>query len=753
MEAQAVKPGPPDAPSRPVGSATRTAPRRLLADRAARWLVTGGGLAIIGSILAILIFILVEVWPMIGGARVTPGAEVAVPGLDGAAIVSDEYRSHVAVLTPDGRIRAIRIADGTVVVERSLIDEERPFGLRAVGAPPGQQLLTATTTDGRVLAVPIDWEISFSGQDRVMTPVFHETISFEVVSSEPDPGTGAYAVRVDDDGAGTAVAQLSDGSIAVARRSVETNLFTEESEETWERFEGTSPLKLSALVMDQDQRLLYGGAAGGDLVWWTLEGGEPGEPHLVETGGAGVTTLGLMIGDRSLVVGREDGALEIWFIVRQEDESLVLERIREFPPHDSAIATISPSLRDKGFLALDDAGGMGLYYSTSRRTLWTGESPVQEAVSVFYTPKADGAAIAGRDRVAFLDIRNPHPEVSFTSLFGRVWYEGYPEPDHVWQSSSATDDFEPKLSLTPLLVGTLKGTVYSLILAIPLGVLGAMYTSQFMHPGFKRYVKPTVEIMAALPSVVLGFLAGLWLAPRVETMFPALMLMLVFLPLSVVAAGLLWRALPRAFRGRFRMGAETLPYMVVVALVMWACLEAGPVFERLAFGGYFPDWLLDVTGLRYDQRNAVVVGLAMGFAVIPIIFSIAEDAFSNVPRNLLAGSLALGANRWQTVTRVILPTASPGIFSAIMIGFGRAVGETMIVLMATGNTPVMDWNPFNGFRTLSANIAVEIPEAPHGGTLYRMLFLAALMLFVLTFVLNTLAELVRQRLRRRYSQL
>ena len=116
----------------------------------------------------------------------------------------------------------------------------------------------------------------------------------------------------------------------------------------------------------------------------------------------------------------------------------------------------------------------------------------------------------------------------------------------------------------------------------------------------------------------------------------------------------------------------------------------------------------------------------MGFAVIPIIFAISEDAFSNVPKNLIAGSLALGANRWETVTRVVLPSASPGIFSAIMVGFGRAVGETMIVLMATGNTPIMDWNPFNGFRTLSANIAVEIPEAPQYGSLYRVLFLAAL---------------------------
>jgi phosphate transport system permease protein len=229
--------------------------------------------------------------------------------------------------------------------------------------------------------------------------------------------------------------------------------------------------------------------------------------------------------------------------------------------------------------------------------------------------------------------------------------------------------------------------------------------------------------------------------------------MMIVLPVLVVIVGFLWRALPASLRGRFPAGTEAIVYIGVIAFGIWVCLELGHPFELIVFGEDFQEWLLRTTGLQYDQRNAVVVGLAMGFAVIPIIFSIAEDAFSNVPRNLVAGSLALGANRWQTVTRVVLPTASPGIFSAIMIGFGRAIGETMIVLMATGNTPIMDWNPFNGFRTLSANIAVEIPEAPHGGTLYRTLFLAALMLFVVTFVINTVAELVRQRLRRRYSEL
>jgi len=206
-------------------------------------------------------------------------------------------------------------------------------------------------------------------------------------------------------------------------------------------------------------------------------------------------------------------------------------------------------------------------------------------------------------------------------------------------------------------------------------------------------------------------------------------------------------------RGRFRPGAEVFVLLPVVVASAAIAFALGGLIEARLLGGDYRGWLLSALGLTYDQRNSLVVGVAMGFAVIPIIFTIAEDSLTNVPQHLRAGSLAMGATRWQTAVRIVLPTASPGIFSAIMIGFGRAVGETMIVLMATGNTPIMDWSPFNGFRTLSANIAVEIPEAPVNGTLFRVLFLAALLLFAVTFVVNTVAELVRQRLRRRYAQL
>jgi phosphate transport system permease protein len=246
--------------------------------------------------------------------------------------------------------------------------------------------------------------------------------------------------------------------------------------------------------------------------------------------------------------------------------------------------------------------------------------------------------------------------------------------------------------------------------------------------------------------------AGLYLAPLVDRHVVAILLMIVLLPAAGTSGVLFWHRLPRVAR-RLKPGMELALTLPLLLLGAWASLRLAPLAERLLFAGDFRMWLQSALGLTYDQRNSLVVGMAMGFAVIPIIFTIADDAFSSVPSSLTAGSLALGASRWQTALRVVVPTASPGVFSAIMIGFGRAVGETMIVLMATGNTPVLDWSIFNGMRTLSANVAVEIPEAPYGGTLYRVLFLAAALLFTMTFAVNTLAEVIRQRLREKYRAL
>jgi phosphate transport system permease protein len=725
---------------------SHTSKRRLIADRAARWIVSAGGIAVIASILGILIFIVVEVFPLVLPARVDAARKVAVSGAGVVeAVLSDDYRTHVATLDEHGVARVVRLSDGRVVYTAQLPARS----LTAAAVPPQSRAFAAATADGRVLVKSMGFGVTFQGSERVVTPDETPPVSLEL-----DPRKrplAAFAAQIDADGNVLAAAALANGKLAVARRSVEKNEITGEATESLSRAEVEAPGRITALVIDPPQKNLYAGTAGGDLLWWTLQDGQPGALHTANAG-APVTALNLLLGGRSLAVGQENGALSVWFPVNETGDTVRLARTHEFPRQPGAIRRIAPSQRDRGFLAAGERE-LGLYFSTADRTLWTGAAPVRGATALFYTPKADGALLAGGGEVAALDIRNPHPEVTPRTLFGKVWYEGYDHPAWVWQSSGGSDDFEPKLSLTPLLVGTLKGTFYSLLLAIPLGVFGAMYISQFMHPAYKRYVKPVIEIMASLPSVVLGFLAGLWLAPRIQRVLPALLLMTVALPLFILLAGYLWSRLPRGFRGRFPSGTEALLFVFVLAGGIACCLSLSSGFERLAFGGDFQTWLLQVSGLSFDQRNAVVVGLGMGFAVIPIIFAIAEDAFSNVPSNLVAGSLALGADRWQTVTRVVLPSASPGIFSAVMVGFGRAVGETMIVLMATGNTPIMDWNPFNGFRTLSANIAVEIPEAPHGGTLYRTLFLAGLLLFVITFIINTVAEIVRQRLRERYTQL
>jgi phosphate transport system permease protein len=426
-----------------------------------------------------------------------------------------------------------------------------------------------------------------------------------------------------------------------------------------------------------------------------------------------------------------------------------------------------------------------------------------------------------------------HPEATLAALFAPVWYEGYPRPEHTWQSSSGSDDFEAKFGLLPLVFGTLKATFYAMLFGVPLALLAAIYTSEFLSPRLRAPLKSMTEMMASLPSVVLGFIAALVIAPLVKDLLPALLAMLVTVPFMLLLGAHLWQ-LQRADRivrwsgaPRFAATAAMLPAGALLGLL------CGGLFEGLLFGGDLVAWLsggaggaaggffvlllpasllvvgwfsarhaapwlrrrsggwsrqriaaadlakflvatlavlalastggwllagagLDARGGvldTYDQRNALIVGFVMGFAVIPIIYTLAEDALSSVPAHLRLASLGAGATQWQTASRVVVPTAMSGLFSALMIGLGRAVGETMIVLMAAGNTPLMSWNIFDGFRTLSANIAVELPEAVRDSTHYRTLFLAGLCLFAMTFALNTLAEIVRQRVRRRSYQL
>jgi phosphate transport system permease protein len=742
-----------------VMQATARIRRVKLIDRFATGVITGGGILIVIAVSFIFVFILGEALPLFypakGAARGTlslaavpplappPGAIAATTSGAATPLVfgTDEYQLYIYELLSDGRVVFFKSKDGSVA---------REFPLPALGsagvASASRSLigdyLGVGTTDGRALLQQVRFRPRYEHEKLVDLDI--EVVdrgAFDLDAAKRPLHEIAYDEK---DGRKTVIAVAGDSEIFAARTDDEgaehrDSLRTNEGEKVTHVRIGRSDTAVASTEK-------------GNLYHWELVP----ELRLTETkhvSNEPITAVEYVLGGTTLIVGDAKGALSGWFRVRLKDDDPepVFVNPHTYPSQGTAIRAIGASTRDKTFVTAGADGSVVLRHMTSERTVLSFPPTGKEVDGVRLTPKMDGILARQADgHLARYEIQAPHPDITWKALFGKVWYEGYAQPGYTWQSTGGTDDFEAKFSLVPLMFGTIKGTFYALLFAIPLAIMGALYTSQFMHPSIKAKIKPTVEIMAALPSVVVGFIAGLWLASRVEREIVPVLLMVVFLPLFGTMGVLLWDRLPRALRKNLRPGMEIAVIVPLVLLGAWVAMLMGAPVEAWLFGGDFRAWLGSAMGLVYDQRNCLVVGLAMGFAVIPIIFTIAEDSFTSVPQHLTAASLALGASRWQTATRVVLPTASPGIFSAVMVGFGRAVGETMIVLMATGNTPVLDWSVFNGMRTLSANIAVEIPEAPYAGTLYRTLFLAGLALFLMTFVVNTIAEIVRQRLRERY---
>ncbi len=720
--------------------------RVKLIDRAAVGVITLGGLFIIVAVFFIFLFILGETLPLFRPATGAPRGTVNLAALpvpsQGQPLLlgTDEYQMYYYEVLADGRT-AFWKADGSFAREFAPVYPSTG-SIESASRSLTENFIALGSSDGRVRLQQVRFRPRYEAQKLV-------DLELDVRGrGELRLDTAGRAVRQvaydEVDGRQTVLGVVGEDEILVYRNDGEGG----ELRESLKTRDGERVTRVRIGRSDT----LIAATERGNLYHWEIVP-ELRLTEVAKVSDQPITSIEFVLGNTTAIVGDARGNVSAWFRVRlnEEDTELRFVKAHSYAGQGVAIAAIGPSTRDKSFVTAGSDGSLVLRHMTSERSLVSFPSTGAAVDSVLLTPKMDGVLVKQNDgRLARYEIASPHPEVSWAALFGKVWYEGYTRPEYVWQSTGGTDDFETKFSLVPLVFGTIKGTLYALLFAIPLAIMGALYTSQFMHPSLKAKVKPTVEIMAALPSVVVGFIAGLWLASRVEREIVPVLLMLVLLPLFGTSGILLWDRLPRTFRDRLRPGMEVAVIVPMLLLSAAVALALGPAVEAGAFGGDFRLWLKSALDLVYDQRNCLVVGLAMGFAVIPIIFTIAEDAFTSVPQHLTAASLALGASRWQTAVRVVLPTASPGIFSAVMIGFGRAVGETMIVLMATGNTPVLEWSIFNGMRTLSANVAVEIPEAPYGGTLYRTLFLAGLVLFMMTFFVNTLAEVVRQRLRDRY---
>lgn len=729
---------------------------RALKDNLARWYVSIGGLAVLGAITLIFFYLAQVVAPMFQGAELEARKAQQPAWLATAGeplLLAVEEQNQVALrLGNDGQARFFSVQTGELL--RS-VELPVPAGSHIVSAgqdTPGNRRIVLGLDNGQVLVAEHNYKVSYPNGQKTITPQLDYPFGEAPLQLDPQ-GRPITHAAISLNGKTLIVAGSTEGELQALRIAATENLLTGETSLEQQRLQLpqlSEPIK--ALRIDPRHMWLFALSGNASIDVFDLRRKQLNGRYKLLAGKGEITTVSWLLGGISLMVGDSSGGIGQWFMVRGADGQAELKNVRNFQLGDQPIRQIIPEERRKGFLALDASGKLGIFHSTAHRTLLTQQVAEGAAVAAM-SPRATRLLVESGNQLQRFVIDNPHPEISWSALWGKVWYESYPEPDYVWQSTSATGDFEPKLSLSPLAFGTLKAAFYAMLLAAPLAICAAFYTAYFMAPTLRRKVKPVIELMEALPTVILGFFAGLFLAPYLESHLPGIFSLLLLTPVGILLAGWFWSRLPERIRLSVPDGWEAVLLIPVILLVGWGSLAISGHLENWLFAGDMRHWLSHEMGIPFDQRNALVIGLAMGFAVIPTIYSIAEDAVFSVPKSLTLGSLALGATPWQTLTRVVLLTASPGIFSALMIGMGRAVGETMIVLMATGNTPIMEANIFEGMRTLAANVAVEMPESEVGSTHYRVLFLAAMVLLMFTFVMNTLAELIRQRLRRKYASL
>jgi phosphate transport system permease protein len=737
---------------------------------------------------------------------------------------------------PGGLVAAVGFADGTFRTGR--------FGLQA-------EFLAAADAPAAVRAAPVGHAVAADG--TIFVHGANDRFARVRLVTELGPASqplGGPITEVDvvPLGDGALVAALDDaGRVRVERAASKRNMLTgkvtvKTTGATIEPVAGFRPrfVRVNGLG---DQLFLF--AADGAARRYLIR--DVTKPELMETfdaaaGAADVATVERLFGGATLAVADTAGAVRLFFMARRDDavaaDGLATVAARTITGDGTRVTAIAASPRSRLFAVAvsrdgRDAGVRLLQATTGAEVLRLAAGGGTHPTRTLCIAPRENRLLAGNDEaLAAWAIDAGHADVAVGTLLQPVWYENYPRPVHAWETTGH-EAFESKFGLVPLIFGTLKATLYSMLFATPIALLAAIYASQFMHPRWKARIKPTIEMMASLPSVVLGFVAGIVFAPAIERGLMPVITGVFVVPLTLLAAAHLWQLLPVGTRSR--LAAWRFPLVAVVALPvgLLAARAAAPAVERILFDGDVQAWLdgrggrgfggwmvallplaalaaaalvgrlvnpllrraarawsqpqaalaslgvfaaglvvavalaaaaavlldalrLDTRGGlfgTYVQRNALVVAIGMSFAIIPLIFTIADDALSSVPEHLRSASLGAGATPWQTAVRVIVPAAASGLFSAVMIGLGRAVGETMIVLMAAGNTPLIGWNVFNGFQTLSAAIATELPEAARGSTHYRVLFLAALALFALTFVLNTVAELVRQRFRRRAHDL
>jgi phosphate transport system permease protein len=745
-----------------VSIKAKSANKRQLKNNVAKYLITIGGISVLLTLVLIFMYLLHVIKPIFESAHVEQMYSVVISSEQ--EILSsgvDELKEVTYQIDDLGQLSFYQLSDsdfrsqGETLLVKQLSDI--PLTLVHEGTS-GNKILV--DEQGNVSLIATKFKAKYVDEGRDIEPfVTYPLGEKNIVVDEQEAVLTQLAFAMDDERA-VFVAFTEDS------RLIKTTLVAEDDfsyDPEYEAIHQTIDFNIQSVdeILITPDLMMAFIRSGDEISVFALDDDWSVDLKATLTPASAnqsFTSMALLSGGSSVLIGDNQGNVSQWFEVAT-DQGREFKNIRQFEVSSTeAVTQIYTEKFRKSFYTMTPSGEVGIFYTTSEADLWRGTFSDKAPALFSIAPRANGVLIVdetgtNQREVKLFSVVNEHPEVTWKALWQEVWYEGYPEPSYTWQSTSGSDDFEAKFSLVPIAFGTIKAALYAMFFAVPIALTAAVYTAYFMPANLRQKVKPTIEVMEALPTVILGFLAGLWLAPIIEEYLPGVILLVIFLPLTAFITAFAWHNLPKEIKLKIPETWAALILIPFLLLAGYLSFMLSPVIETWFFGGDVRQYITNDLGLSFDQRNALVVGIAMGFAVIPTIFSMAEDAIFSVPKHLTSGSLALGATPWQTLIKVVLLTASPGIFSAIMMGLGRAVGETMIVLMATGNTPILDWSIFQGMRTLAANVAVEMPESEAGSSHYRILFLAAFVLFVFTFIFNTIAEFVRQHLREKYSSL
>ncbi|MBM3565309.1 MAG: ABC transporter permease, partial [Alphaproteobacteria bacterium] len=619
---------PADAPSH---RDLRTPRSVLLADRAADWTIRIGGVGVIVAVFAIIVFLAQVAWPLFAGARTDGEKRIAVAAAPGGVLGLwlDEYKSLAVTLRDTGEATLVHLESGRTLPSakfnwsgarltafgRPVVGNHVAFGFADGTVRLGQIKIAAETLPAAAIppnAERLD-ESSFVDRGALYTRISANQVrklSVGAILGSPQkvaPGKAVIAVDYRHGGtierpAEAFVALDSSGVIRLGRIEARRNMLTGEVSKTMSSFD-LPPLPPGAAVgrilMNEAGDQVYLAARDGTV--YRYDARDVGAPVLAETvrlldGGATLGAFQFLNGDQSLVVGGSDGSVNVYFRLHREDaktaDGYALVRAHTLEKQPAGIVAFAASQRTKIFATADAKGAVWVRHSTSEQTLLK-LAGASAPTAIALNPRDGGVAALGGEGSAALaawDMSAPHPETTLKAIFGKVWYEGYEAPSFTWQSSSGTDSFEPKLSLIPLIFGTLKATIYSLLFAVPVAILAAIYTSEFVHRSVRAGIKPAMEMMASLPSVVLGFIAALVLAPFVEAWIAAVILGFMLIPLMLLSGAAVWQALPQPLTLRY----DGLPKFALMfaAIALGAVMAyglSGP-FEALFFAGDFKDW-------------------------------------------------------------------------------------------------------------------------------------------------------------------